>query len=316
MGIYGRMTHWIHDFLNDRKIQVRINNNLSKERIQENGVPQGSVISPLLFNIAVNDLSCHLPNVHISHMPTILLSGKAIEKFLSLKRKFNTVLTKSAPGVKNGASSYPHPKPSRCFSQTKSRPKFLLPSKITQSRFSNPHNFWEWSLTASSRGNNTSIILLQSARENLTSFDASAVPLGGLIARPYFKSTQPSSDQLLNMEVKLLTLHLLQWNRSLIASNTKPSRFVLELSKVYHSLNFALNVEIPLLNCVANFLVNMYCTKIKSHQNHPNHNLDQDNWQKQYFAEKWGQTSHKTPFEGRTSPISLPVFPLNNPFPY
>ena len=85
---------------------------------------------------------------------------------------------------------------------------------------------------------------------------------------------------------------------------------------VYHSLNFALNVEIPPLELRRQFLVNMYCTKVKSHQNHPNHNLDQDNWQKQYFAEKWGQTSHKTPFEGRTSPISLPVFPLNNPFPY
>ena len=68
MGIYGRITKWIDNFLTDRKIQVKVNNCLSEERTLDNGVPQGSVISPLLLNIAVDDLSHHVADVNISQL--------------------------------------------------------------------------------------------------------------------------------------------------------------------------------------------------------------------------------------------------------
>ena len=55
-GVRGRILKWIYDFLQDRVIQVRVGKVLSKGTIVENGTPQGSVISPLLFNIMINDM--------------------------------------------------------------------------------------------------------------------------------------------------------------------------------------------------------------------------------------------------------------------
>ena len=52
--IKGRMLGWINDFLNDRKIQVSVGQDISKIRILDNGSLQGSVLSPILFNILMN----------------------------------------------------------------------------------------------------------------------------------------------------------------------------------------------------------------------------------------------------------------------
>ncbi len=61
IGCRGHILHFIHDFLNYRYIQVRVQNHLSELKELQNGVPQGSVISVSLFLIAINHMISTLP---------------------------------------------------------------------------------------------------------------------------------------------------------------------------------------------------------------------------------------------------------------
>ena len=56
LGITNRMHDWIADFLSDRTIQVRVGIELSTKKTLENGTPQGSVLSPILFLVMFNDI--------------------------------------------------------------------------------------------------------------------------------------------------------------------------------------------------------------------------------------------------------------------
>ena len=56
LGIANCMIKWIRDFLSDRIAKVEIDNATSRYKLMRNGLPQGAVLSPILFCIFINDL--------------------------------------------------------------------------------------------------------------------------------------------------------------------------------------------------------------------------------------------------------------------
>uniref|UniRef100_A0A147BLN2 Putative tick transposon n=1 Tax=Ixodes ricinus TaxID=34613 RepID=A0A147BLN2_IXORI len=60
-GIRGRMLRCIRDFLTDRTFQVRLGCTLSDPFVQENGVPQGGILSVILFAVKINSIAKILP---------------------------------------------------------------------------------------------------------------------------------------------------------------------------------------------------------------------------------------------------------------
>ena len=55
-GVRGSINRWLEMFLTQRKMKVVINGNESEEATVDSGVPQGTVLCPLLFICHINDL--------------------------------------------------------------------------------------------------------------------------------------------------------------------------------------------------------------------------------------------------------------------
>lgn len=65
IGISTLLCNWLLDFLTDRPQTVRVGKNSSKTTIMNTGVPQGCVLSPLLFTLTTHDCCARHISNHI-----------------------------------------------------------------------------------------------------------------------------------------------------------------------------------------------------------------------------------------------------------
>ena len=96
VGVRGPLLKWFVDYLDNRQMQVKINDTLSEVKHVMTGVPQGSILGPLLYLIYVNDMFKSVDNCKILMYAddTVLIAShrdfKSAENIL--QREFSSVL--------------------------------------------------------------------------------------------------------------------------------------------------------------------------------------------------------------------------------
>ena len=94
MGITGSLFRWIKAFLSDRRQCVLVDGVKSEMVSVRSGVPQGSVIGPLLFLILLNDIDVETSFAHVSSFAddTRVFSGiRSIHDVTYLQRDLDTI---------------------------------------------------------------------------------------------------------------------------------------------------------------------------------------------------------------------------------
>ncbi len=94
LGLVNVDTFWFKDYINTRTQSVRVGSTISSQQIVPYGVPQGSILGPILFNIHVNDMSDYINDcllVQYADDTQFLYSGTITEINSLIARTENTL---------------------------------------------------------------------------------------------------------------------------------------------------------------------------------------------------------------------------------
>lgn len=95
LGIRGRMLNCLSDFLSNRTFQVRLGVTLSRVFTQENGVPQGCVLSTTLFVVKMNSVNKVIPStlMHSLYVDDLQIACRA-SNMVTCQRQTQITLNK------------------------------------------------------------------------------------------------------------------------------------------------------------------------------------------------------------------------------
>jgi hypothetical protein len=100
MGISGDLYNWLINYLSDRKIRAVINGHSSNWFPTNAGVPQGSILGPLLFLIFINDITDNIESdIHLFADDTSLMD--IMDNYLLSYAKLNRDLVKLSTWASN-----------------------------------------------------------------------------------------------------------------------------------------------------------------------------------------------------------------------
>ena len=96
LGLRGNLPKFIENFLKNRSFNVKVGSALSDPSDQEEGVPQGSILSPLLFEIKINSITNTLKKDIDSslYVDDFLILYKSKAKIESIERQLQQQLKK------------------------------------------------------------------------------------------------------------------------------------------------------------------------------------------------------------------------------
>ena len=131
-GVQGNMLSWIEEFLNNRTYQVLVGNSKSDHKQVQRGVPQGSCLSPTLFNIIMSDI----PHTNMAFIReyaddiAILITANSLEEALT---NVQLAITELETWANNWCLNFNSNKTkSLCFTKKRLGAKFQDPKKTTK----------------------------------------------------------------------------------------------------------------------------------------------------------------------------------------